>query len=169
MRIQEVSQYKFLFFRYKRDNKRVCYVIIAEGKVTSHEKLAEYVGAVVRRGFHKIGVLKHFTKFSRKHQCQGPFFNKVEGRRPQACNFIKKETPTEVVSCDAKLWRQAPFLQKSCGWLLLNILDINCHKVSVSELIISKCYTEVERGGRSKLVLPIHIIYQKCTLLKRLF
>ena len=36
-------------FRYKRDNKRVYYVIIAEGEVSSHENFAENVGAVVRR------------------------------------------------------------------------------------------------------------------------
>ena len=32
--------------------------------------------------FCKKGVLKNFAKFTRKHQCQGLFFNKVAGLKP---------------------------------------------------------------------------------------
>ena len=45
----------------------------------------------------KKGVLKNFTKFTGKHLCQRLFFNKVPG---QACNFIKKESLTQVFSCE---------------------------------------------------------------------
>ena len=38
------------------------------------------------------GVLGNFTKFTGKHLHQSLFFNKVAGLRPEACNFIKKET-----------------------------------------------------------------------------
>ena len=49
--------------------------------------------------FRKKGVLRNFTKFTRKRLCQSLFFNKIEGlrpatllkKRPKACNFIKKE------------------------------------------------------------------------------
>ena len=34
------------------------------------------------------GVLKNFANFTRKHLCQGLFFNTV----PEVCNLIKKET-----------------------------------------------------------------------------
>ena len=44
-----------------------------------------------------------------------------------------------------------------------------CWEASVSELIIIKSYTEVGRGRRSKLFLPTHIDYQRCTLVKGLF
>ena len=40
--------------------------------------------------------LRNFAKFTGKHLCQSLFFNKVVGRRPQACNFIKKETLVQV-------------------------------------------------------------------------
>ena len=43
--------------------------------------------------------VKNFAKFTWKHLCQSLFFNKVAGLRPQACNFIKKETLAQVFSC----------------------------------------------------------------------
>ena len=50
--------------------------------------------------FCQKGVLKNFAKFTGKHQCQSLFFNKVAGLRPKACNFIKKEAPALVFSCE---------------------------------------------------------------------
>ena len=105
--------------------------------------------------FYKVGVLKNFAKFRRKHQRRS-LFNEVVRWTSQAYNFIKKETPE---------------LQNSCGRLLLNISimiyqNINCLKVSVSKLIISKSYKEAGRRGRSKLLLPTHINYQSFTLVK---
>ena len=41
-------------------------------------------------------VLRNFTKFTRKHLCQGLFFNEVV----EACNYIKKETLAQVFSCE---------------------------------------------------------------------
>ena len=41
-------------------------------------------------------VLRNFAKFTRKHLCQGLFFDKVSG----ACNFIKKEALAQVFSCE---------------------------------------------------------------------
>ena len=43
----------------------------------------------------KKGVLRNFTKFIRKHQCQSPFFNKVAGLPPILLN---KETLTQMFS-----------------------------------------------------------------------
>ena len=40
----------------------------------------------------KIGALKDFLKFRRKHPCRSLFFNKV-------ANFIEKETPIRAFSC----------------------------------------------------------------------
>ena len=44
--------------------------------------------------FRKKGFLKNFIKFTGKHLCQSLFFNKA------ACNFIKKETLVQVLSCE---------------------------------------------------------------------
>ena len=40
------------------------------------------------------GVLRSFAKVTGKHLCQSLFFNNV------ACNFVKKETLVEVLSCE---------------------------------------------------------------------
>ena len=45
----------------------------------------------------KKSVLKNFAKFTGKHLRQSLFFNKVAGA---ACNFIKKETLTQVFCCE---------------------------------------------------------------------
>ena len=42
----------------------------------------------------------------------------------------------------------------NCFWIYQNI---NCRKVSVSQLVISKSYTGLVRTGRSKLFFPAHI------------
>ena len=42
--------------------------------------------------FYEKRCSQKFNKIHRKHLCQSPFF------KPQACNFIKKETPAEVFS-----------------------------------------------------------------------
>ena len=46
----------------------------------------------------KKGVLRNFKKYTGKHLCQGLFFQKVAGLR--LSNFIKKETPVQVFSCE---------------------------------------------------------------------
>ena len=40
-----------------------------------------------------------FAKFTGKHLCQSFSFNKVAGLRPKTCNFIKKETLSQVFTC----------------------------------------------------------------------
>ena len=61
----------------------------------------------------KKGVLENFAKFIGKHLCQGLFFNKVE-----AFNFIKKETLTQVFSCEFCEVFNNTFLQNtSCCFL----------------------------------------------------
>ena len=46
------------------------------------------------------GGLGNFTKLTEKHLCQSLLFNKVADLRPEACNFIKKETVAQVFSCE---------------------------------------------------------------------
>ena len=50
--------------------------------------------------FCKKGRLRNFAKFTGKHLRQSLFFNKVADLRPEACNFIKKETLAQVFSCE---------------------------------------------------------------------
>ena len=46
--------------------------------------------------FMKRGVLRNFAKFTGKNLCQSIVFNKVA----DVCNFIKKDTPAQVFSCE---------------------------------------------------------------------
>ena len=50
-----------------------------------------------RRCYLKKVFLKIFAKFTRKHRWQSLFFDEVAGG---SCNFIKKETLSQVVSCE---------------------------------------------------------------------
>ena len=65
----------------------------------------------------KKSVLKNFAKFTGKHLRQSFFFNKVAGA---ACNFIKKETLTQVFPVNFTKFLRIPFLQKTSGRLLLS-------------------------------------------------
>ena len=49
--------------------------------------------------FCKKAVLRNFAKFTGKHLCQGPLFNKVAGLRP-ATLLINDETLVQVFSCE---------------------------------------------------------------------
>ena len=46
------------------------------------------------------GALRNFVKFTGKQLCQSLFLDKVAGLRPEAYNFIKKETLAQVLSCE---------------------------------------------------------------------
>ena len=57
----------------------------------------------------KKGILKNLSKFTEKQLCQSLFFNKVAGG---ACNFIKKETLAQVLSCEfCKLFKNTGFTE----------------------------------------------------------
>ena len=45
----------------------------------------------------KKGVIRNFATFTGKHLCQSLFFNKVAGA---VCNFITKEAPAQMFSCE---------------------------------------------------------------------
>ena len=70
-----------------------------------------------RRNIHKRcsirkAVLKNFVKFTGKHLCQSFFFNKVADLRPKACNFIKKETLAQMLSCEfCKIFKNTFFTE----------------------------------------------------------
>ena len=48
----------------------------------------------------KKSVLRNFAKFTGKHLCQRLFFDKGAGLRPNACNFIKKQSLAQVFPCE---------------------------------------------------------------------
>ena len=61
---------------------------------------------------YKKDVLKNSQKFAGKHVYQSLFFDKVAGLRPQACNFIKKETLAQMFPCEfSKIFKNTFFTE----------------------------------------------------------
>ena len=67
---------------------------------------------------YKKGVLKNFTKFTRKHLCQNLFFNKVAGLRP--ATFLKKRFWHRCFPVNFAKFSRTRLLQNPSGRLLLN-------------------------------------------------
>ena len=65
----------------------------------------------------KIGVLRNFIEFPRKHLYQSLFFNKVAG----LCNFIRKDSLAQVLSCEFCEISKNTFYREHLWWLLLSI------------------------------------------------
>ena len=115
--------------------------------------------STVPQVFYKVDVPKDLAKFTGEHQFRSLFFNKAVGRRLKVCNFIKKLTPVQVVFVKFASFEEHISYREvaeDCFWIYQNI---SCRKVSVSQLVISKSYTELGRTGRSKLFFPAHINY----------
>ena len=90
--------------------------------------------------FCRKGVLRNFAKFTGKHLCQSLFFNKVTGLRPEACNFIKKETLVQVFPVEFAKFLRTPFLTEHLRWLLLQWKVHSCNETSHDNII--RCFKE---------------------------
>ena len=67
--------------------------------------------------FYKKGALRKFIKFTRKHLCQSPFFNKVAGLRP--ATLLKKRLCHSCFPVSFVKFLRTPFLQNTSGRPLL--------------------------------------------------
>ena len=67
--------------------------------------------------FSKRGVLRNFTKFTGKHQCQSLFFNKVAGLRP--VTLLKKRLWHRCFPVNFVKFLRIPFFIEHLWWLLL--------------------------------------------------
>ena len=68
----------------------------------------------------KETVLNNFAIFTGKTSVLEFLFNKAVGF--QACNFIKKEAATQVLSCEyCKIYKKTSTLRNVFKWLLLEI------------------------------------------------
>ena len=67
-------------------------------------------------------IKKYFCKICkilRKDLCRTLFFNKYAGWSPANIFFKKKETPTQVLSCEFAKFLKTCILWNTSGWLLL--------------------------------------------------
>ena len=67
--------------------------------------------------FYKKGVLRNFAKLAGRHLCQGLFFNKFAGRRPET--LFKKRLQHKCFPVNFVKLLRIPFLQNTFGRLLL--------------------------------------------------
>ena len=70
------------------------------------------------RGNCENGVLRNFTKFTRKHLCQSLFWTKVAGLRPAISSKIGSGTGV----CDQRPTHL--FLQNTCGFFCKTVDEI---------------------------------------------
>ena len=73
--------------------------------------------------FCKKGGLRNFAEFTRKHQCQRLFFNKVAGLRP--ATLWKKRLLVQLFSLNFAKFLRTPFNKKHPLWLLLKGLKFD--------------------------------------------
>ena len=69
------------------------------------------------------GVLRNFANFTRKHFCQGLFFNKVAGLRP--ATLLKKRIRHRCFPVNFAKFLRTPFLQNTFGRLLLPVFVLD--------------------------------------------
>ena len=72
-----------------------------------------------RRCSLRKGVLRNFTKFTRKHLCQSLFLNKVAGLRPAV--LFQKRLWHRCFPVSFVKFLRTPFLQNSSGRLFLKL------------------------------------------------
>ena len=102
--------------------------------------------------FFKIALLKKFAIFTGKTPQLESLFNKDAGF--YACNFIKKETPTQMFSCEqCKIFKNSLFIEL-IWWLLrltLKFIVLNFYLVlnfllnySICGVgnVVMKCYNQ---------------------------
>ena len=63
--------------------------------------------------FFEKGILRNFSKFTGKYLCQSLIFNKTAGG---TCNFIKKETLAQVLSCEFYEISKNTFFTEHLWW-----------------------------------------------------
>ena len=91
------------------------------------------------------------------------FFNDLVRQRPTI--LLKRDS---TIGGICKILKNTFFIEQS--WPTASgYIRILTTKNLQYQLIISKSYKHAGRRGRSKLLLPTHINYQRCTLVKGLF
>ena len=104
----------------------------------------------------KKGVLRNFTKFTGKHQCQSLFFNKVAGLRP--ATLLKKRLWHRCFPVNFVKFLRTPFLQNTSERRLLYNQKSNFITNSgiLVQLLIS--YIKAEVNEKSKAVGRAYVL-----------
>ena len=101
----------FSCFNIIHNHSKIIGHILKKSKIISVESSRPRV-------FCRKGVLRNFTKFTRKIKCEGLLFNKIAGSRPPT--LLKKETLAQTFSCEFCEIFTNIFFTEYLWWLLLN-------------------------------------------------
>ena len=91
---------------YQYSYKVECTKSTCNKQIASHKQISTWRSGVLNviskssrlEVFCKESVLKNFAIFTLEHLCWSRFLIKLQALK--ACNFIKKKTPTQLLSCD---------------------------------------------------------------------
>ena len=98
-------------------------------------------------------VLRNFAKFTGNHLYQSLFFSKVVGLRP--ATLWKKRLWHRCFSVNFAKFLRTPFLQNTCGWLLLNsdiekcMLMVASENEFILETFLHGCFSEAAKDAYS--------------------
>ena len=140
--IKEKDCYYILYFLFLKKNFGLCYLSVY---VWNSEIICllerRPLELVAQRCSVRKDVLRNFTKLTGKHLCQSLSFNKVAGLRPQACNFIKRETLAQVFSFKFREISKNTFFKEHLLWLLL-VLEISNKRLFTTNVSIKSISTQ---------------------------
>ena len=108
------------------------------------------------------GVLRNFAKFARNTCARACFFNKIAGRRPMACNFIKKETLTRVFSCEfCKIFKNAFFTEHLRTTASADYMWVKNYSLPIKNKFLNQlpCL-----GVQSQIAITKRKIIEKCLI-----
>ena len=94
-------------------------------KLLSLHRFMGYIRGSSPEVFYK-NVFLEISQNSQENTCaRVSFLIKLQASRTQACNFIKKETLAQVLSCEFVNFLRIPFFIENLWWLLLEYFTQN--------------------------------------------
>ena len=139
--IKYIHNREYKIFAKWKDSKIVCFVDFSNKRRFGLNKYVKFLCEMKLRqitkrsnhleAFRKKGALKNITKFTWKHLCWSPFFDKVACLRPET--LLKRDSNTGIFRWILWSFLRTPFLQNSsagCFFIKDLFLSIFCNKKS---------------------------------------
>ena len=128
--LQSAAAFFVTFLTMLFENAVACYVFTTQNR-SSHRTCSI-----------KKGDLRNFAKFTGKHLCQSPFFNKVAGLRP--ATLLKKRLWHRCFTLNFAKFLRTPSLQNTSGRLLrAKVKYMKIHATSANYFTKSRSFETV--------------------------
>ena len=105
--------------------------------------------------FRKKGVLRNFAKFTGKHQCKSPFFNRVAG--PRSAPLLKKRLWYRCFPVNFVEFLRRLFLQNTSRRLVLTFPKTARLSQNVTSLL-TQCLLVTQKFCYSQLGSKLHVL-----------